>query len=270
MSRPKQTRGKTVSARVTDETNDIVDELAEQQEDSKSNVVRRLLLDGLETREREQQEMGETDDTDDDRAGGRSVSALTILGVVSIALAPTMLASGQIAAGALLSMVAGVYALLWVTATDVVVEEALAGARAEVRRAGGLIALFRSVLSSYRAAAPAAVAFVRDVITEDHVVEEPETFVERLTYADVLALVFGAAGLVLMAPLYLGFQLGYDQLIVDALGVTGLLAVLVVFTLLAYVYVFLFGISAIASLAVMTAEDDATEAGAGAGAADTE
>lgn len=72
-------------------------------------------------------------------------------------------------------------------------------------------------------------------------------------------MMFAVAGLVVLLPLYLGFQLGYDQLIVDALGVTGLLAVLVLSTLLVYVSVFLFGISAIASLAVMTARGDANE-----------
>lgn len=244
-----------ISSRVDPETREELTEVAEAEDRTKSEMIEKYVKRGIDNWEGE-----------DDRAADRSVSALTILGVVSFALAPTLLASGQIAAGALLSMVAGVYALLWVTATDVVVEEAIAGARSELREAGGVIALFRSA----RKDRIGVVALLKKVFSEDRVVEEPQTLVERLTYADVLGFVFGGLAIVLATPLVVGVRLGYTDAIVQSLGGVGFLLYFVVILALAYLFTILFGISALASLAVVTSSSVSSPAEVEAGDADTE
>lgn len=226
----KKRRDVPLSGRVSPETKETLTEMAEERGESTSAVFRELLQESLESED------------EDDRVSGRSVSALTILGVVSIALAPTMLAVGQVVVGGVLSMLAGIYGLLWVTATDVVVEEAIADARDELREAGGVVALFRTAFR------------------EDRVVEDPETLVERLTYGDVLAFFVFSFLLVLSLPMVAAYYLGYMEPLVQWLGGVGALAYVVALVGLAYLGVLLFGLSSIASLAVVTASGGPTPA----------
>jgi Ribbon-helix-helix protein, copG family. len=235
-STTKERRDNTISARVTDETNDIVDDLAEKKEDSKSNVVRRLLLEGLESREREQQETNETDDTDDDRAADRSVSALTVLGIVSIALAPTMLATGQIVVGGVLSMVAGVYGILWATATDHVVEDAIADGRSKVQEAGGLLGFFLTALR------------------EDRVIDDPDTLLERLTNAHYPAYAILLIAAVVMSPVVAVVALGRTDAFISIAGVGPVLGFTVFIIALLLASVFLLGVSTFAMLSVMDSD----------------
>ena len=138
---------KTLSARVAVDTDEKVESLAEELGARKSDVLRRAIVEYLE---------GE------DTSPTRSPSPLALLGVVALAIAPTLLATGYTLVGGVAGVVAATYALLWVTAYDALVEERLGTARAELREVGGVVGFFRTVMY------------------EDRAVDDPETHVERL------------------------------------------------------------------------------------------
>jgi protein-S-isoprenylcysteine O-methyltransferase Ste14 len=99
------------------------------------------------------------------------------------------------------------------------------------------------------------------VIYEDRVVEEPETLVEHLTYADIaggaLLTVFSVLALVLA----LATNVGLLAPALEAIGGLGVLALLVGLLVLAYGGALLLGVSALATLAVASARHDlATDA----------
>jgi len=173
-----------VSARLQGQLVDRYEEAEEASpEENSSAFLRSVIVDGLDARERRRQ-----------KAVGQGVSPLALLGVGSLAGAPTLLATGYTLLGAIVGAVAAAYLLLWVTATDDLVEEALGSARAELRAVGGVS------------------GFLRVLIFEDRVVDEPETVVERLTYADVvgagLLTAFTVLALPLAPPLALALAIG--------------------------------------------------------------
>jgi len=195
-----------------------VEALAEENDIKKSDVLRRATEEYL--------------DEDDADSGARSTSSLTILGVVALAIAPTLLATGYTALGAGVGVVAAVYVLLWVTAYDVVLESALADARDELAEVGGVLGFFHYV------------------IFEDRLVDDPDTLIERATYGDLVALGFGAAFILVGAPLAVLDHFGYTEAFVAALGPRGFLAYAAVVVVLLSLALFFFGIWALASLAI--------------------
>jgi hypothetical protein len=217
----------TVSGKVPGRVTEGLDEEAEARGVSRSTVIREHLEDAVQEGE------------EDTAAGaGRSVSALALLGVVSLAIAPTLLATGYTAAGGVAGAVAAIYVLLWVTATDVVVEEALGDARAELREAGGVRGFFRRVVT-------------------DHHVEDPDTVVERAARLDIAAfgLLVGLA--VVLLPLGVAAWVGVLGELLATVGSTGATAIAVLIMGLAYGFVVLMGVSAVASLAIASARTEA-------------
>jgi len=138
---------KTLAVRAPRDWYDEVDDHAEERGISKSDVLRRATKAYL--------------DDKSNNSVSRAASPLALLGVICLAVAPTLLATGYVLVGALAGVVAAAYVLLWVTATDVLVEEALGTAREELQAVGGVRGFFRAV------------------IFEDRVVDDPETLVER-------------------------------------------------------------------------------------------
>jgi predicted transcriptional regulator len=222
----------TLAGRVSQSVVDDVEAIAEEESSSKSTVVRRFVEQGIERHEAEEEA------TETAAESGRSVSALALLGVVSLATAPTLLATGYTAAGGVAGAVAAIYVLLWVTATDVVVEEALGDARAELREAGGVVGFFRRVVS-------------------DHHVEDPDTVVERAARLDIVA--FGLlVGLgVVLLPLGVAAWVGVLGELLATVGSTAATAIATLVMALAYGVVVLMGVSAVASLAIASARAEA-------------
>ena len=222
----------TLAGRVSQSVVDDVEAIAEEESSSKSTVVRRFVEQGIERHKAEEEAAADTG-----AEAGRSVSPLALLGVVSLATAPTLLATGYTAAGGVAGGVAAIYVLLWVTATDVVVEEALGDARAELREAGGVVGFFRRVVT-------------------DHHVEDPDTVVERAARLDIVA--FGLlVGLgVVLLPLVVAAWVGVLGEVLAALGTTGVTAAAIVIMLLGYGFVVLMGVSAVASLAIASARTE--------------
>jgi hypothetical protein len=220
---------KTLAWRAPPDRYEEVDAHAEENGINKSDVLRRATEEYL--------------DAENDTSASRSPSPVALLGVVSLAIAPTLLATGYTLVGGLAGVVAATYVLLWVTATDHLLEEALGTARDELRAVGGVRGFFRAV------------------IYEDRVVEEPETLVERLTRADIVGAGLLTVFTVLALPLALAARVGLLAPALEAIGSLGVLALLVGAVVLAYGGALLLGISAIATLAVASARHDlATDA----------
>ena len=212
-----------IPARVREE----LEEEAEARGVSRSTVIREHLEAAVDDSGEE-----EADPTPD-----RSPSPLALVGVVSLAIAPTLLATGYTAAGGIAGAVAAAYVLLWVTATDVVVEEALGDARAELREAGGVVGFFRRVVT-------------------DHHVEDPDTVVERAARLDIVAFGLLVGLSAVLVPLGVAAWVGVLGGLLAAVGSTGATAILVLIMALAYGFVVLMGVSAVASLAIASARAD--------------
>jgi hypothetical protein len=219
-----------LTARVPEEERDAVEDLADERAKSKSAMTRELVQRGLETID------------EDDRAPepSRTASPLTILGVVAIAVAPTLLATGYTGLGVVLGLVAAVYALLWVTAYDTVLEDVLDTARDKLREVGGVVGFFRYVAT-------------------DHHVEDPDTVVERAARLDLVGQGLLVGLLVVLVPLGIAGYLGALGPFLAAIGTTGVRAIAVLIIVLTYGFAFLAAVSTLASLAIASAatEDDA-------------
>lgn len=221
-----------LTARVPEEERNAVEDLADERAKSKSAMTRELVQRGLET-------IGE-DDSEPEPS--RTTSPLTILGVVAIAVAPTLLATGYTGLGVVLGLVAAAYALLWVTAYDTVLEERLDDARDELREVGGVVGFFRYIMS-------------------DHHVEDPDTVVERAARLDLVAQGLLVGLLVVLAPLGIAGYLGALEPFLAVVGTTGALALALLIVVLGYGFALLMAVSALASLAIASAaaEDDVAE-----------
>jgi len=222
-----------VTARVPGPMKRRVEELAEETGNSQSAMARELIKTGLEERDR------------DESPPGRSVSALTILGVVAIAVAPTLLATGFTAIGAVFGAIGALYALLWATAYDGVVEDALGTARDELREVGGVVGFFRFAYRKMR---------------NDHHVEDPDTVIERAARLDILAEGALVGLLAVLIPLGLAAYVGVLEPFLAAVGTTGVRAIVLLIVALAYGFAFLMAVSALASLAIATAGGASTAA----------
>jgi len=214
----------TLACQVSQNRYDEVDDYADENGFNKSQVLRRALIEYFRE--------------DDETGAGRAVSPLALLGVICLAVAPTLLATGHVLVGALAGLVAAAWVLLWVTATDVLVEEALGTAREELQAVGGVRGFFRAV------------------IYEDRVVDDPETLVERLTYADVAGAGLLTVVLLLGLPLLVAARLGLLGPTLEAIGSAGVLALLVGAGAVAYGGALLLAVSALATLAVASARHD--------------
>ena len=226
---------KVVNSRVPERIKEAIAEEADRRGVSQSTVVREYMEDVYADPEAGE---GDGEDTADEPARGRSVSPLALVGVVSLAIAPTLLATGYTAAGGIAGAVAAAYVLLWVTATDVVVEEALGDARAELREAGGVVGFFRRVVT-------------------DHHVEDPDTVVESAARLDIVALGLLVGLAAVLVPLGVAAWVGVLGGLLAAVGSVGATAILVLIMALAYGFVVLMGVSAVASLAIASARADA-------------
>jgi hypothetical protein len=215
---------KTLSGRVPVDTYEEFQRLADERDVRKSDLLRRAAVEHLERLE-----------GNDDPARSRSVSPVALVGVVALAIAPTLLATGYTALGVGAAGVAAAYVLLWATAYDVVLEHRLDAARDELEEVGGVVAFFRAVIRAVR---------------EDRTVDDPETLVERAANVDVLALGVLVAGTVLGAPVaVVGYLVGPGA-VVETLGTTGALAWVVGLVGVFYLGALLLGVSAVATLAI--------------------
>lgn len=224
----------TLAGRVSQSVVDDVEAIAEEESSSKSTVVRRFVEQGIERHKAEEEAL------DDATTAGRSVSPLALVGVVSLAIAPTLLSTGYTIAGGVAGVVAAAYVLLWVTATDVVVEEALGDARAELREAGGVVGFFRRVVT-------------------DHHVEDPDTVVERAARLDILAFGLLTGLLAVLLPVGAAAWVGVLGEALAVVGSAGATAVLLVVLVVAYGAAVLMGVSAVASLAIASARTDRSD-----------
>lgn len=225
-----------VNSRVPERIKEAIVEEAEQRGVSQSTVIREYMEDvySLEGEE------GGAEETTEDTGATRSVSPLALVGVVSLAIAPTLLSTGYTIAGGVAGVVAAAYVLLWVTATDVVVEEALGDARAELREAGGVVGFFRRVVT-------------------DHHVEDPDTVVERAARLDILAFGLLTGLLVVLLPVGAAAWAGVLGEALAVVGSAGATAVLLVVLVVAYGAAVLMGVSAVASLAIASARTDRSD-----------
>ena len=210
-----------VTARVPGPIKRRVEELAEETGNSQSAMAKELIKDGLEARE-------------EDTARRRSVSPITILGVVAIAVAPTLLATGYTGLGIGLGAFAAAYVLLWATAYDVVLERHLEAAREELDEAGGVVGFFR-------------------LMWFDHHVEDPDTIVERAARLDLYAPVAGVLAILAAGVAAVLQYFGYLGSVLDVVGPWGAIGWAVLIVALAYLFALMLGISALASLAVASA-----------------
>jgi len=224
----------TFAFRVSADTAGEIEDYVEERGVKKSDVLRRAAKQYID------EQTGE--DRPDPR---RSASPVTILGVVAIAIAPTLLATGYTALGSAFGVLAAVYGLLWVTALDTVLEDALDDGREKLREAGGVVGFFRHVRN-------------------DHHVEDPDTVVERAARLDLVADGFLVGLLVVVAPLGIARYLGWLEPFLAVIGTAGATAIVLLVVVLAYGFALLMAVSAVASLAIAAAAepdpltDDAT------------
>lgn len=230
-----------VNSRVPERIKEAIVEEAEQRGVSQSTVIREYMEDVYSLEGEEGDAEGENaEETTEDTGATRSVSPLALVGVVSLAIAPTLLSTGYTIAGGVAGVVAAAYVLLWVTATDVVVEEALGDARAELREAGGVVGFFRRVVT-------------------DHHVEDPDTVVERAARLDILAFGLLTGLLAVLLPVGAAAWAGVLGEALAVVGSAGATAVLLVVLVVAYGAAVLMGVSAVASLAIASARTDRTD-----------
>ena len=213
----------TFAFRLENDTAEEVKEYVDERGVKKSDVLRRA------TKEYIDEQTGE--------AGGarRSVSPLTILGLGAVAWG--LLATGYTQVGGVLGIFAAVYALLWVTAYDTVLEGALDDARDELREVGGVVGFFRYVAT-------------------DHHVEDPDTVVERAARLDLVAQGVLVGLLVVLAPLAVAAYLGALEPLLAVIGTSGVRGIALVVVALGYAAALLMGVSAVASLAIASAATD--------------
>ena len=206
---------KTLSARVAVDTDEKVESLAEELGARKSDVLRRAIVEYLE---------GE------DTSPSRSPSPLAFLGVVALAIAPTLLATGYTNVGGIAAGVGVGYALLWVTAYDTLVEERIADAHDKLADVGGVVGFFRYVI-------------------DDDTVEDPDTAVERAANLDTLAFGFLVGSLAVggVAAVLLQF------VAVDTIPTAGVKLLIVGFGGFLTLSGLFMGISALASVTVASA-----------------
>ena len=215
----------TLSGRVPEPVKERIEEMAEERGMSQSMMMREILKEGIEYKDA---------DTEPGQPTRSGASPVTIFGVVALAVAPTLLATGYTALGAVVGVFAAVYALLWATALDVILEEHVGNARQKLRRAGGLVGFFQLMRS-------------------DHPVEDPGTPVERAARLQLWALVLVGFIVILLSPFAAFYYIGQLELVLGLLPAWTLWSVIIAVGILAYAVPILLGISAIATVAITTA-----------------
>jgi uncharacterized membrane protein len=181
-------------------------------------MTRELVQRGIET----------IDEDDNEPERHRSTSPITILAIVAIAVAPTLLVTGHIAAATIFFAIPAMSALLWITGYDEVLQEKF--------------------------------STIRDfflVMWFDHHVENPDNVVERAARLDlyapvalVLSALVGGVGVALQ-------YLGYLDVVLAVIGPWGALGWALLVVGLMYLFALMLGISAIATVAVATSRSDA-------------
>jgi hypothetical protein len=233
---------RTLSGRIPEDTYREVEAYADTHDVKKSDVLRRATEEYL--------------DEDDADSGARSPSALTIVGVVALAIAPTLLATGYTALGGGAAVVAVGYIVLWVTGLNVAAERFFGGIREEYTDNGGVVGFFRDVLTVHFGDNWAARQLRK--LAGPPVVEDPDTLFERATRAD--ALMYGSmiALLGVLLPVAAAIWFGYFAAFVDFVGATGVDATVLLITFLACSFAVSAGVLALSSLTVASARSAGT------------
>jgi hypothetical protein len=219
----------TLSGRVPVPVKERINEMAEEREISQSMMMREIVQEGIEYKEA---------DTDAGQPTRSGASPITIFGVVALAVAPTLLATGYTALGAVIGVFAAVYALLWATALDIVLEEYVGNARQKLRRAGGLVGFFQLMRS-------------------DHPVEDPSTPVERAARLDLWGLISAGVIVIVLLPFAAFYYMGHLELVLSLLPTWSIWSVIITVGILAHAVIILLGISTIATVAITTARGTA-------------
>jgi len=203
--------------RLENDTAEEVKRYVEERDLKKSDVLRRA------TKQYIDEQTGE-----DTQRTQRSASPITILAIVAIAVAPTLLVTGHIAAATIFFAIPAMSALLWITGYDEVLQEKFSN--------------------------------IRDfflVMWFDHLVEDPDNVVERAARLDlyapvalVLSALVGGVGVVLQ-------YLGYLDVVLAVIGPWGALGWALLLVGLMYLFAVMLGISAIATVAIATSRSNA-------------
>lgn len=241
----EQTEKKRTTLSLPHEVVDEIDEYAEETHvNTRSKAVELIARAQLE--EDEEDGGGDEDDaTEEDHrstASGRSASAVTILGVLALALGPTFLSTGYTGLGVVASSIGATYALLWATAYDLVLARKYDDVRAELGEAGGVVGFFRVMWAKWEGT---------------HHVEDPNTPVERAARLELYAPVLSGVGVLVSSPVLVAlYLLDYGPArVIDLLGVSGALWYLTLVVGLVYIIGLVIGISSIATIAIATARE---------------
>lgn len=219
----------TFSFRVDNDTAEAVEEYVEERGINRTDALRRATEEYIGKRE--------AYEPSDSSGGG--VSSITIFGIVSMAIAPTLLATGYTVLGGFAAFVAATYLVLWATAYDVVLERRVGAIRDELGERGGLWSGFFRLMR------------------EDHPVDDPRSPIERAARFDTYAYALAVAGLLALLPLAALARLGYLEPFLSLIGTPGRIGILILIIGVAYGFAFLMGVSAIALLAIATSRSDA-------------
>ena len=198
--------------RLENDTAEDVKKYVEERGVKKSDVLRRA------TKEYIDEQTGE-----DTQRTQRSTSTLTILAIVAIAVAPTLLVTGHIAAATIFFAIPAMSALLWITGYDQVLQEKFSN--------------------------------IRDfflLMWFDHHVEDPDNVVERAARLDLYAPVAGGLGLLVGGAAVVLQYLGYLDVVLAVIGPWGAFGWALLLVGLMYLFAVMLVISAIATVAIAT------------------
>jgi len=240
-----------VTARMPESLKQEVEEVAEERGMSRSATVKQLVRDGMEREE-----------VETELAAAKATSALTLLGVVSIVLAPTLLAVGVTLPGVFLSIVAATYTLLWVTGYDSKISEHVAAARRELSEGGGFYGFFKLFVADAKreySEANNVVGFVKVVWKKwkgSHDIQDPDSPVERAARVDLYIPIVAVVFFLVSLPALGAVMLGEVEAFVGLFDSTSALIYLLLTFGTAYSMVILLGISAVASIALVSARSE--------------
>lgn len=218
----------TFSFRVDNDTAEAVEEYVEERGINRTDALRRAT----------EEYIGKREAYEPSDSGGGRVPSLTIFGIVAMAIAPTLLVGGYTVLGGVATFLAATFLVLWATAYDVVLERRVGAIRDELGERGGLWSGFFHLMS------------------KDHPVDDPRSPIERAARFDIYAVAFALVGLIVLLPLATLGWAGYLEPFLSYIGAAGAFGIALFIAVVAYGFVFLMGVSAIALLAIATTRED--------------
>ena len=204
----------TVGGRVSEDVAEDLDELADELGKSKSALVREMVEEGLGRREHHIEPPDE-----------RGVPPFAILAFLNLGVATALIATERAVGGLAVGITGVFFATLWLLGADTVASEFASAVKTRV------------VSSLY----------------DDRLVEDPETLVERLTYADVAGVGVLTVTVLLGLPVVVAAYLGVLTPALETIGGGGALAFAGLLVGLGYLGAGLIGVSAVATLALASA-----------------